>query len=56
MVTMWIGYKNDSDCLTVHQNCPFDYCSDGNIQFKVIFPDPQYLLYKRSGILFHYFA
>ena len=38
---MWIGYKNYSDCLIVHQNCPFDYCNDGNIQFKVIFPNLQ---------------
>ena len=47
---MWIGYKNDSDCLIVHQKCPFDYCNDGNIQFKVTSPDPQ-CLHKRSGIL-----
>ena len=47
---MWIGYKNDSDCLIVHRNCPFDYCNNGNIQFKVTSPDPQ-CLYKRSGML-----
>ena len=47
---MWIGYKNDSDCLIVHQKCPFDYCNDGNIQFKITSPDPQ-CLHKRSGIL-----
>ena len=47
---LWIGYKNDSDCLIVYQHCPLDYCNDGAIQFKVTFPDPQ-CLHKRSGIL-----
>ena len=47
---MWIGYKNDSDCLIVYPHCPFDYCNDGNIYFKMTFPDPQ-CLYNRSGIL-----
>ena len=47
---VWIGYKNDSDCLIVYPHCPFDYCNDGNIYFKMTFPDPQ-CLYNRSGIL-----
>ena len=47
---LWIGYKNDSDCLIVYQHCPFDYCNDQTIQFKVTSPDPQ-CLHKRSGIL-----
>ena len=47
---IWIGYKNDSDCLIVYPNCPFDYCNDGTIQFKITSPDPQCLL-KRSGLL-----
>ena len=47
---MWIGYKNDSDCLIVYPHCPFDYCNDGKTQFKITFPDPQCLL-NRSGIL-----
>ena len=47
---VWIGYKNDSDCLIVYPHCPFDYCNDGNIYFKMNFPDPQ-CLYNRSGIL-----
>ena len=47
---MWIGYKNDSDCLIVHPTCPFDYCNDGKIDFKVTSPDSQ-CLHKRSGIL-----
>ena len=47
---MWIGYKNDSDCLIVYPLCPFDYCNDGNIYFKMTSPDPQ-CLYNRSGIL-----
>ena len=47
---MWIGYKNDSDCLIVYPHCPFDYCNDGKTQFKITFPDAQCLL-NRSGIL-----
>ena len=47
---MWIGYKNDSDCLIVHPRCPFDYCNNGKVDFKVTSPDPQ-CLHKRSGIL-----
>ena len=47
---MWIGYKNDSDCLIVYPHCPFDYCNDGTIQIKINSPDPQCLL-NRSGIL-----
>ena len=47
---VWVGYKNDSDCLIVYPNCPFDYCNDKTIQFKVTSPDPQCLL-KRSGLL-----
>ena len=46
----WIGYKNDSNCLIIHPNCPFDYCNDGTVFFKIISPDPQCLL-NRSGIL-----
>ena len=46
----WIGYKNDSDCLIVYPNCPFDYCNYKAIQFKITSPDPQCLL-KRSGLL-----
>ena len=45
---MWIGYKNG--CLIVYPSCPFDYCNDGTIQFKITSPDPQ-CLHKRSGIL-----
>ena len=45
---MWIGYKNG--CLIVYPSCPFDYCTDGRIQFKVTSPDPQ-CLHKRSGML-----
>ena len=47
---MWIGYKNDSDCLIVYPNCPFDYCNDGTVHFKITSPHPQCLL-NRSGIL-----
>ena len=47
---MWIGYKNDSGCLIVYPNCPFDYCNDGTVHFKITSPDPQCLL-NRSGLL-----
>ena len=47
---MWIGYKNDSDCLIFYPHCPFDYCNDGTVHFKITSPDPQCLL-NRSGIL-----
>ena len=47
---MWIGYKNNSDCLIVYQNCPFDYCNDNTIHFKVTSPNAQ-CLYNRSGLL-----
>ena len=30
---MWIGYNNNYNCVIVHQNCPFDYCSDDNLSF-----------------------
>ena len=47
---MWIGYQNDSDCLIVYPHCPFDYCNDGTVHFKITSPHPQCLL-NRSGIL-----
>ena len=47
---MWIGYKNNSDCLIVYQNCPFDYCNDNTIHFKFTSPNVQ-CLYNRSGLL-----
>ena len=47
---MWIGYQNDSDCLIVYQNCPFDYCNDNTIHFKMTSPNAQ-CLYNRSGLL-----
>ena len=47
---MWIGYKNDSDCLIFYPHCPFDYCNDRTVHFKITSPDPQCLL-NRSGIL-----
>ena len=47
---MWIGYRNDSDCLIVYPNCPFDYCNDSTIHFTITSPDPQ-CLFHRSGLL-----
>ena len=47
---MWIGYKNDSDCLIVYPNCPFDYCNSHNISFIFDYPSKQCRL-NRSGTL-----
>ena len=47
---LWIGYDNDSNCLIVYQNCPFDYCNQSTIQFTITYPDPQCAL-NRSGLL-----
>ena len=47
---MWIGYKNDLDCLIVYPNCPFDYCNSSNISFNLGYPNKQCLL-NRSGIV-----
>ena len=47
---LWIGYQNDSNCFIVYENCPFDYCNDSMVLFKIISPDPQ-CLHSRSGIL-----
>ena len=47
---LWIGYENKSNCVIVHQNCPFHYCKQSTIQFTISSPDPQCLL-NRSGIL-----
>ena len=47
---LWIGYENNSDCLIVHQNCPFDYCNQRRIQFTITSPNPQCAL-NRSGLL-----
>ena len=38
---MWIGYHNDSDCLIVYPNCPFDFCNDGTVYFEITHPNPQ---------------
>ena len=47
---MWIGYENDSNCLIVYHNCPFDYCNEGTVIFNITSPEPQCLL-NRSGTL-----
>ena len=46
----WIGYQNDSDCLIIYHHCPFDYCIDGTVHFKITSPHPQ-CLHNRSGLL-----
>ena len=47
---IWIGYENDSNCLIVYHHCPFDYCNDGIVHFKITSPHPQ-CLHNRSGLL-----
>ena len=47
---MWIGYENDSNCLIVYSNCPFQYCTDSNVNFTLNYPSKQ-CLYNRSGVL-----
>ena len=47
---LWIGYQIDSDCVIVYPNCPFDYCNDETVRFKITTSDSQ-CLHNRSGIL-----
>ena len=47
---MWIGYENESSCLIVYPNCPFDYCNKNNISFTLNHHSKQ-CLHNRSGIL-----
>ena len=47
---MWIGYNNNYNCVIVHQNCPFDYCSDDNLSFTFNTTKKQ-CLHNRSGLL-----
>ena len=45
---MWIG--NISDCVIVHNPCPFDYCNTAQVSFSLTDPDPLCAL-NRTGIL-----
>ena len=47
---MWIGYENESYCLIIYRNCPFDYCNENNISFTLNYHNKQ-CLHNRSGIL-----
>ena len=47
---MWIGYENDSNCLIVYHNCPYDYCNDNEINFTLNTSEKQ-CLYNRYGLL-----
>ena len=47
---MWIGYENDSNCLIVYPNCPFDYCNNSNISFTLKYHSKQ-CLHNRDGVL-----
>ena len=47
---MWIGYENDSNCLIVYPNCPFDYCNNSNIRFTLNYHSKQ-CLHNRDGVL-----
>ena len=47
---MWIGYENDSNCLIIYRNCPFDYCNKNNVSFTLSYHNKQ-CLHNRYGIL-----
>ena len=47
---MWIGYENDSNCLIVYPNCPFDYCNKNNVSFILNYHNKQ-CLHNRDGVL-----
>ena len=44
---MWIGYENDSNCLIVYPNCPFNHCDNSIINFTLSYHNKQ-CLYNRS--------
>lgn len=35
---LWTAYNNNSDCLIVCVNFPFDYCNDETLHFKISCP------------------
>ena len=45
---VWIG--NISECVVVHNTCPFDYCDSSQVTFTLADPSPQCAL-NRTGIL-----
>ena len=48
--SFWVGYDNPSDDLILSPRCPFDYCKNKPVQFKLIDTDLQ-CDYNRSGLL-----
>ena len=48
--TFWVGHYNDSRGLIIHPHCPFDYCTEEEIDIDVDSSDTQ-CSYNRSGVL-----
>ena len=46
----WLSYLNNTKCITVAVNCPFDYCNQSLVQFDMTRPDHQCAA-NRTGIL-----
>ena len=46
----WVGYDEQTDALTVHPHCPFDYCVNGRVVFPLNNTDMQ-CSNNRSGLL-----
>ena len=46
----WVGYNEQTDALTVHPHCPFDYCVDDTVVFSLDNTDMQ-CANNRSGLL-----
>ena len=48
--TFWVGHYNDSRGLIIHPHCPFDYCTEEEMDIDVDSSDTQ-CSYNRSGVL-----
>ena len=48
--SFWVGYDNASDDLILSPHCPFDYCKNKPVHFKLIDTNLQ-CAYNRSGLL-----
>ena len=46
----WVGYENDTERLILHPHCPFDYCTEEEMNIDVNNSDTQ-CSYNRSGVL-----
>ena len=48
--TFWVGYENDTESLILHPHCPFDYCTEEEMNIDANSSDTQ-CSYNRSGVL-----